>query len=350
MKTIVHKDERGLVSFMITFIMILVISLIVVGFTQVTNRNRREALDRQLSTQAFYAAESGANAAITQIQSKIKSNSAVMVQKNCNEGNYTLFDAGVGTGVKTTCLLVNPLVSDIQVSANTQSSMVLPLNFANVDGAAMFPTSLSLTWSLRAASIKPSVSGCPDVGGFPTTAMFDCDYALLRIDLMQDIADKSSPEKMNAATSTLYLMPVKSGGVPSASINPLGSTKATIVPAICSSVSKTCTATLIFSSVPSTSSFYARLSTLYQDTDRVTIDGAVVDSGGTNPGSAYFKNIQATIDSTGQAQDVLRRIQLRVPLQAFSNQNLPMGGIQSAGPVCKRFTAYAGFYSSECAP
>lgn len=45
--------------FMITIVMMVVISLIVVGFTQVANRNRRQSLDRQLSTQAFYVAESG---------------------------------------------------------------------------------------------------------------------------------------------------------------------------------------------------------------------------------------------------------------------------------------------------
>ena len=64
MSSLVIKDDKGLVSFMITIIMMLVITLIVIGFTQVSNRNRRESLDRQLSTQAFYAAESGVNEAL----------------------------------------------------------------------------------------------------------------------------------------------------------------------------------------------------------------------------------------------------------------------------------------------
>jgi len=44
------KNQTGLVSIMVTIIMMLVISLIVLGFATVTRRNTREALDRQLST------------------------------------------------------------------------------------------------------------------------------------------------------------------------------------------------------------------------------------------------------------------------------------------------------------
>ncbi|HET6924792.1 MAG TPA: pilus assembly PilX N-terminal domain-containing protein, partial [Candidatus Saccharimonadales bacterium] len=57
----IRGDERGMVSIMVTLVMIIVITLIVIGFAQVVRRNQRETLDRQLSTQAYYAAETGIN-------------------------------------------------------------------------------------------------------------------------------------------------------------------------------------------------------------------------------------------------------------------------------------------------
>jgi len=56
-----QRNQSGMVSIMVTMILMIVMSLIVVGFAQVSRRNQRVALDRQLSTQAFYAAESGVN-------------------------------------------------------------------------------------------------------------------------------------------------------------------------------------------------------------------------------------------------------------------------------------------------
>jgi Tfp pilus assembly protein PilX len=56
-----EDKQAGMVAIMVTMILMIVISLIVVGFAQISRRNQRQALDRQLSTQAFYAAETGVN-------------------------------------------------------------------------------------------------------------------------------------------------------------------------------------------------------------------------------------------------------------------------------------------------
>ena len=55
------QSESGIVSLMMTLVIMLVISLIVIGIAQLSRREQRQALDNQLSTQAFYAAESGVN-------------------------------------------------------------------------------------------------------------------------------------------------------------------------------------------------------------------------------------------------------------------------------------------------
>ena len=61
-------DQKGMAAILITLIMMIVISLIVLGFAQITRHDQQQALDKQLSTEAFYAAESGINDAINAIQ------------------------------------------------------------------------------------------------------------------------------------------------------------------------------------------------------------------------------------------------------------------------------------------
>lgn len=56
--------------------------------------------------------------------------------------------------------------------------------------------------------------------------------------------------------------------------------------------------------------------------------------------SLGLKGAQIKVDSTGKAQDVLRRIQVRLPLNATGSQNqLPDNALQSTDSICKRFSA-----------
>jgi hypothetical protein len=57
-----------------------------------------------------------------------------------------------------------------------------------------------------------------------------------------------------------------------------------------------------------------------------------------------MEGAQAVIDSTGKAQDVLRRIQVNVPLRATSQNELSDYAIQSTDAICKRFSVMNGGY------
>jgi hypothetical protein len=58
------RREGGFVSIIVCMIIMTILSLITIGFAQIMAREQRQALDRQLSSQAFYAAESGVNDAL----------------------------------------------------------------------------------------------------------------------------------------------------------------------------------------------------------------------------------------------------------------------------------------------
>ena len=57
----IARNQDGLVSIIIVVILMIVISIIVLSFAKVVRNEQRQTLDRQLSTQAYYAAESGVN-------------------------------------------------------------------------------------------------------------------------------------------------------------------------------------------------------------------------------------------------------------------------------------------------
>ena len=60
-KTSLRTNQEGIVAVIVAVILMLILSLIVLAVSQNATREQRQALDRQLSEQAFYNAESGIN-------------------------------------------------------------------------------------------------------------------------------------------------------------------------------------------------------------------------------------------------------------------------------------------------
>lgn len=333
-----RKDEKGLVSFMVTIVMMIVISLIVVGFTQVANRNRRQSLDRQLSTQAFYAAESGVNDAVSLIRA-LPAGAAIPKQDTCSGSDYPATTINNEPLVRYTCVLVDPTAPDITLSPTTQSSSVVPIKPVNSNGNPVNATELTFSWTAaEGQSTDPAL--CSSLGAFRTTAIETCGYALLRVDLLKNVGGLTSPTLLAGSTATFYMQPVQAGANYTFS-DFSSSPKANIVAASCSAATGRCLARLVLSGTASYNSYVARISGLYRDPRGLIIDGS---SGGS---SSWFRDAQAVIDVTGKAQDVLRRVKVRVPLHDMGGNNIPLGAIHSSASVCKRFTASATMYQPE---
>ena len=320
--------QSGVVSFLVTLIMMLVISLVVIGFTQVTNRTQREALDRQLATQAQYAAESGVNKV-----GAILDNTSIVATKTkttCdNSGAYSAanFDPTINAtdSVSVTCVLVDTRPADIRVNANQTSSTIVPINVVDSSGTARTAQSLTFTWSGTESS--PNVSQCNMIfaSGLPKT-IGDCKFALLRVDLVRGNAP-TDPDGLMAATTSFYMKPTAGGGA----LTIDGSTpKGSVISAKCTT---TCTVTLTLKAPWNIGNFYARLSTMYLDAPVVMIDAGI-----STPNDAYFEGAQAAVDSTGKAQDVLKRIQVRYPIGIRHDDTIPPYALQSESSICKKFT------------
>jgi len=333
------KNQRGMVSLMVTLIMMLVISLIVLGFAQVTRRNQREALDRQLSTQAYYAAETGVNDTIKKIQGDpangIAPYNPVALDKTDCKHLITAppiltpnLDPS-GSAVAYTCLLVDPTPSQlIKKPLNAGSNTVWQLTSADNSNIQ----TLVFTWKNDSASGKGT--SCPLAGQLPPADSWTCSYPILRVDLVQAAPGAVVPGDLqqNNQTGTIFMLP--GGGTSSANFNPaLPTNKGLVVGTQCAGGS--CTLTL---NMPDNSpSYYARLSTIYGNSDSVSVKGT------TDTGTLHFIGGQTLIDATGRAQDVLRRIQVRVePGGGANNPPLPLNALQSTAGICKYFTIAPG--------
>lgn len=58
-KNNLNNNQSGIASMVIVILIMTLLTLIVLAMTQNSNREQRQALDRQLNSQALYAAESG---------------------------------------------------------------------------------------------------------------------------------------------------------------------------------------------------------------------------------------------------------------------------------------------------
>ncbi len=326
--------QEGIVSFMVTLIMMLVISLIVIGFSQTARRTAREALDAQLSSQAFYAAESGVN----MVASEIRGGTLDSKETCAPNDDYPVTSLSTDDGVKVTCTLVNPTPDDIVVSASQTASTVVPIYSSS--GASL--TKLSFAW-IPPTGLSGVFSGCSALGSFSPQAPNNCNFALLRVDLMKDVlpAGSTNDQKFTSLTNnmvTFYMQP-QTSSTGTVSMSDFSNPKGRIVGARCDS--DKCSVSITLSGSAQAARYHARISTMYRDTSRVTITG--------NDGAITFSDAQVVIDSTGKAQDVLRRVQARYPL-GVTTGDAPYS-LQSGSTVCKKFTVANGqvnSYSSSC--
>jgi Tfp pilus assembly protein PilX len=345
----IGRDQRGMVSFLVTLIMMAVITLIVVGFTEVTNRNSREALDRQLSAQAFYAAESGVNATRDQIQAALTSGAAIVGKTTCANNYDGSSVAPIGPGVKYTCVLVNPNPTTLVYNGiNRASSIVIPIE------TATDLTSLNFSWTKKAGTATGTCTGRAD-SYYPASPSWTCGFGILRVDLMQVTDPAAPPTDANAMynyTNTLYLSPFGAG---TGNIPILGggslpfntATKGFTGTGCNSAAGSTCggsgacntTCTVDFN-LSGARKYYARVTMLYRDAGQLTVSAKVASGA-----AAEFINGQTMVDVTGQAQDELRRIQVRLAPDnsaAGANDGLPLNALTSTNGLCKRFSILPG--------
>lgn len=324
-----QNQEKGLSSIVITMFLMIVITLTILGFAQLSRREQRQALDRQLSTQAFYAAETGVNDAVGAIEAALDSGGGIPEYDNCEAGVSALGGGNLGTdtNVSYTCVLIDPTPRDLRKPVGTDTAEVF----------AIRPTAgninqITLKWGKEGGGANFNCPWNGATASFPPAGAWGCDPGILRVDLVQ-ASDGFTRDNLNSKAFTAFFYP---GTVGDPTVNysaASGTANAGLIRQVrCEGNSETPCGITITGLTPG-NSFFLHVRSMYA-TNSLVVSAA---DGGT---TKELRGSQVSIDSTGKANDVLRRINVRLPLQEGLGEGAPPFALQTARDLCKRFVVY----------
>ena len=333
MKSIRTKlNQQGIASILVAGIFVVIISLIVTSFALLMRREQRQALDKQLSTQAYYAAESGVNAAV-----KALDNNASVSNSDCSKTNDVLGSNDLGDGLQYTCVLIDNDPGELVYSpVSTEKSTILKLNAPGAD-------TINISWqdSANNENYVTAADGHPLSNNSSIGPLRDevWQSGVLRVSLMP-ITQPITREKLIKETQTLFLYPnlnTTAGriGTHQFSASPAG--QGVFVDGECNPANGGTNPDMPYdcnmkiTNLPGVDSYYIRLkSILSTHSVQITANG--------DGNQIQLPGTQAVIDATGKANDVLRRIQVRVPLNA--DYSYPEFGLETTNAICKDLELY----------
>jgi Tfp pilus assembly protein PilX len=324
-----HSNQDGVVTIVIVILIMLLMSLIVLAMSRNATREQRQSLDRQLNSQAFYAAESGVNDFIKKIgdlpdQSTICDNDLA--------GPLTS-----GSVIEVTCVLYDKTPDTLAFSEiSLGGAKTVPIQTTSPDGI----NTLNISFQGKDVT-SPIYDACTAFGSsgssadFPPNPVNGCDAGILRMDIVR--TGQPTRDNLLGDTTTIFIVPKKSGGTGSYTYT--AGQQGAIVRANCSSSNtpRDCKININQLNLGQNERMYLSMRSIYRP-NALEI--------GSNSGS--FTAAQVMVDSTGKANDVLKRIQTRIPVHALSNALNPSFSVQSSTDVCKLLQVRPNTTTSDC--
>ena len=389
MKQRYHKNESGLVSIFIVIFSALLVTIVTVSFVSLMIRNQQQATNADLSNSAYDAALAGVEDAkrLLLIYRECKSNPAshpdcdkiVGIIENSNECNMVKKGLGLGddysevlirrdeSGVDDglnqayTCVKIKYLSDGISDTLKGEDAQMIPME------ASEPYSSVRISWQKKKTSDSRPLS-IPSAApvDLPQQTQWQTDAtkvtpALLRAQWIQtgttfkasDFDFETADRKSN--TNTLFLYPSNVTSVTSfgSEIRASGvSTPKSPYRVGCTTNDNyqkgayACSVTLSLPSPitndPLRANTYLRLNAFYTNPTDYKIE--LLNSTG-NPVEVF----SPTVDSTGRANDLFRRVKARI---SFTTSEQLQPSFDIDGDLCKNFrvTDKAIDYKNECNP
>ncbi len=349
MKT-TNSRQDGFVSIIVALVIMIFVSLVALGFAFLARQNQEQNQNRQLSTQAFYAAESGVNDTVKYMLDRFKNTGVLPNDANsCQDGKNALSSAGYvsnlggSTGnneIEYTCALFQSAPRSLEYTVN-DTSKVIPIQ--NKSGNNL--VSITVSWQDDGGNTTFANNNShwlpqagTGVGGGNNLA---ANTGIVRATIIPVFSPMTKDDLLNK-TQTVFLYP-KVGDKDDVNSQPfIGSNSSTDaaqgvwVDGNCNTgkTPRYCSARITnLGAQGGTSKFYLRLRGIYRSS-KVTITAREAGS----DQDVQLANAQALVDVTGKANNVLRRIQVRVPFTA--NYDRPEFAIESMDSICKRLVSY----------
>jgi Tfp pilus assembly protein PilX len=377
-----NTNEFGFASLVVAFILILVMSLLTVGFAQIARREQQSALDKQLANQAYYAAETGVNEIKAQIPALTTAwNTGTINANTClgspfiqnpSAGNPNVGVIDAASDVTYTCALVNMTPSTL-VSSNSSTPGTTATNFTFSTAGALN----NLTFSWGSADTTPNNSPTPNNvcsnGCDPTQATWQAYHspAVVQLSITPLGNGTITRTALIDSTFTAYLYPtndVTPGGDPyNRSWCPAVSETTNYAPDSGSSTS--CNAQITGANYNSTNSTYPFSVTInlaaaspqageswlvhyvnYYDSITSCLQagtsGGCLTSASSTSSTTDFKGGEIIVDVTGKAKNVTKRLVEYLPATTTTSAStvstangvatVPPYAIEGAN-VCKEF-------------
>ena len=335
-------SQQGFVAIFTTLVIMGILTLLTIGFTFITRQAQRRTLDDQLNAQAFYAAESGVNAARTQLETNTSYS-----KSDCGpDATITNYSVDPAINSRVTCLLVDSDPARIIFDNVPTADRGEPIFFqAQIPAGATGINSVAISWD--ATTSRPSLpnTGAPLPGTaysdgahlFTPAATWGNQVGIMRVDILPVGALDRASLVNNSYTFFLYPNPVGSAGN---IINPgTGpSNQGTILSATCTTNADAdgyrCRRVLGLTGAGGNQfNYYIRMQAYY-NTVKTEVEFFTSNNGS---GTALeIRQGQALIDATGESNGVYRRVQVRAPI-GISNGFSPPQALYTADSICKRF-------------
>jgi len=336
------RNEQGIIAIFTALILTVVLSIIVLGFASVAKTEDRDALNRQLNTEAYYSAESGFNDAYSQVTyySDLGQINNIRSQNTCTVTGNKYISPGSNVLDPTsnneyTCLLVNPTPDNVSGDSSNNTSSIFHMNTSGQVAYLIFKYA-----NADGSSYNSSCSSVPEgstPGTFPQNSTWppNCPPVLeLTIADITDATAAGTFGEMSLAlhTKTIYLYP----GVTSSSMSFTSLKNGGVYSTTCTAT--TCQFTITYGSNGPTEQI-AKINYIYGSNTTSYNFYANAYCSCSNPGATLaFVGDQVQIDSTGRAQTELRRMQVVVSLAPGDATILqpPSYAVQTDKSVCKR--------------
>lgn len=363
-------QEGGYAAFTATLIIMVVISLIVLGFANNARNEQQRGLNNQLSLAAYYAAESGINDAYAIIKADLATGIQPPAQTQACHG--PAYDPSASSTVlgpsgasptnypSYSCLLVNPTPPSLQYSPiDVGHGQVVPLfGVSQASGHPVSVRSVTISWQESGLSPSARFTGCPTTPySFPAQANWsNCGAGMLQVDLVP-ASGWSTVQQLQAATQSYFLEPLyNSGSGGHNTIENVGTTSNGVDFGTTCGSGREYACTITLQNLPaaifgppgrSQAAYYLHIVPIYENAD-VTVTAAGCTGLGACSRPVDLADAQASVDSTGQDGSELKRIEERISINPVGDNNQPPAALQTQNSLTKQFTTRPGCYNTTC--
>lgn len=346
-----HQDssQQGIIAIIITVVLMTLITMVTLSFSLIIRREQRQTIDRQLNSQAYYAAESAVNSVLAAIDSGIVSVDDIK-GTTCNGSDPA-------SSISKLISLVPSFATAIPTTGNTKVTCLTIKGNGSILTYDSMPVDVSQVVHLSTAtpigqvdiSWQSNIAGSPlfpaPIGDatFPALNNWDSHYpAVLKVELVPwNAAGGNNSASLYNASEVYFLYPVTSLLSPSAVSDPAVDRKGQIVKASCNiaNTPKYCKATI---KGLAGSDYYLRIQPIYRSAS-VTV--GTKDIGGT---AVKLSEGQITIDATASSAGILKRIGVRRSSSSGASKIIPEFSIDSSSNICKRDFVSVSFVFDTC--